>query len=481
MTKSLSQPGVGARRLGVVVLLLAGPTAALRALAFLRPVLGRPAAAPRIRAVRSAARAVVVCAGILGGARAASGAQGSVDIQARVAEDLRRNAGAVGACTFTVTETWAELGARAARSRLRLREQDAAALARPETITFTARDGRLALRVRDRVDDPDHPLLEYAFDGRVLYVGDPDRVVGGNAQPLLSRHLAERLDPGERYLRCAYLRNAGVEIPSTGQELAEGEVCASVILVLASRPGSHVSVHEPEPGGEPAVRVGIVGPPLDRQLALFLQSPRVAVSPDGSARDVPRPGAASAESAIGGFEYEFDLDPALGHAVLSSSIRRPSGELVHRVTNSDFAPVPGTGAWLPRRSTTEHFTFRTCAETTFDASVLRAEYRIESDIDGGPVARSSFVLEYRKPGTLVIDNASGPEQTEFVVPADEDTLESVARGARRTATGGAEGSGVLAPGAGGRWPRAHALGVALLTVAVIGACIAVWHLARRRC
>jgi hypothetical protein len=271
---------------------------------------------------------------------------------------------------------------------------------------------------------------ELSFDGEVLYNGSP-----AGDQPMIT---IDPLDKVPDYLatvrmtRQDYLYEAGYILPDYPKDLREKVPASSLILSLISQ-GAEVARCEEELAGGP------------RMLFVELQK--------------------------AGRTYRFRLDPSMGYAVRRREERLESGRLAVAVDCDDFAKLPRSGLWLPRRVEATWHCRPEEPRLVTDKRLVVDSYKV-TELRDDPIPESQFALRYEKPGTFVADSRpSGSEKqpggrVSYRQPADPGDLDEVIQ----TALGG------------GASPRSRwsSLRVAVVVHVAILAALAAFLLWRRR-
>jgi hypothetical protein len=129
----------------------------------------------------------------------------------------------------------------------------------------------------------------------------------------------------------------------------------------------------------------------------------------------------------------FILDPKYGYAPVGREERTPAGQRIVRIRSGLWKQYAPAGIWLPGQCVASYYTnpfaltdFADEPRLTVTLDLNRIEFR--------PKKAGSFVLDYRTPGTLIVDRSS-PEarqapshQVLYTAPADGLSLRRMGEG-----------------------------------------------------
>jgi hypothetical protein len=171
--------------------------------------------------------------------------------------------------------------------------------------------------------------------------------------------------------------------------------------------------------------------------------------------------------------FSYGLLPKYQYAVKHREQRSLDGKLLQSVENADLVKVPGTGAYLPKKSTVRYYTWIFHARDVNEQPLLEETFVVTS-VDTRPIERREFSLRdaYRSPGTGIRDyTTAGPEgeSTFYIIPANPEDLDRVIEAA--------SGGRAYAPLSRARRAAAFLL-VGLVPAALV---LAILWVRRRRC
>jgi hypothetical protein len=233
------------------------------------------------------------------------------------------------------------------------------------------------------------------FDGEKRYSLTKTDFAGSSGILFIDRpthHITNKRNV--RYLNADFFKHAGFHIPERAEDYEAKRPAKSLPLYLVEQGASVIEIGREEVDGVSGT-------------ALVLRS--------------------------GTAEYRFVLDPAEGYAVRRRIEKTPSGELAVRADCSDFAQVPGSGLWMPRKVEVEWHTWYRVLPRPVKEVVVRETYRV-SELKSEPIPPAQFVLKLDQPGTAVADSTvegrkDSQGRVNYVVPADPSRLDEVIRAA----------------------------------------------------
>lgn len=281
--------------------------------------------------------------------------------------------------------------------------------------------------------DPSNPngqAYEDSFDGQILYGGSPDATFNGTSQPIFSKDSLSRLaktKPNARYWNVAYFDQIGLNVPARVKDLHDNKSGSEVLLLLEG--GARLSGFEKvDLDGREVTRIELTADnpewraaekrdpvEVEKLLRLSFQPEHVIkqeLETIRLARELPEHRA-----------YVFYLDPMVNYAVRRREELYEDGTLLLQVNNKDFKQLKGRDVWLPRSSTADYYTWTTIPGTYFKSPVLShvvevSEFRLDR------VPDEQFVLNYTKPGTIILDHTAPEGSLTYQIPADDLFLDA---------------------------------------------------------
>jgi hypothetical protein len=235
---------------------------------------------------------------------------------------------------------------------------------------------------------------EITFDGKAVYFGNPLKQQDAflNIDPI--EKMAAKI-PKAHLDQQFYLKEAGFLVPETPVELRDGVPARSALLSLIAD----------------GARVEGVGP--ERVDGVEMQAVDLATA-DRRVR--------------------FTLDPSKNFAVRRRVERTKSGDLAVAVDASDFAKLPKSSLWLPRRIEVESHALPEAPGLLTSQKFLVESYKV-TELHDDPAPPGQFMLKYDKPGTYITDGTlpgaekQPNERVSYRQPAAPEDLEEVIRAA----------------------------------------------------
>jgi RNA polymerase sigma factor (sigma-70 family) len=270
--------------------------------------------------------------------------------------------------------------------------------------------------------------VEISFDGQDLYVGDMYKIRDGRESHILS---IERLanysaDTKGTFASPWYFELAGLHLPMTWGELKSSAPATSVVMRLIEQGAKLTDIDEVELDGRKLTRLRLVMENTRRRdaeqidLEKFEQEVFGKHSPESDesrqnrveavrkARQLP-------EQVI----HVLWLDPQLNYALRRSEVQYDGGILLRRETCDDFRPLAGRDVSLPYRIVRENFTADSNPGVYFTPALSGSVTEVK-DVKLDPAPDETFILDYRFPGTDIVDLRDPDNEQKFVV--DEDGM-----------------------------------------------------------
>lgn len=245
-------------------------------------------------------------------------------------------------------------------------------------------------------EPPDEMRIEVTFDGQKRYCGTKSPMrAASEANLAIDTPTNLRINqPRVTFLQIEFFDQAGFHIPGRTEDYEAKRPAKSLPLYLIEQGASVIEVGREEVDGVSC-------------MALVLRS--------------------------GTAENRFVLDPAKGYAVRRRIEKTPPGGLAVRSNCSDFAQVPGSGLWMPRKVEVEWHTWPGVLAKPVKEAVIRETFRV-SELKSEPIPPEQFVLKYNEAGTTIADSTiEGKKDSDgwvvYRVPADPSRLDEVIKAA----------------------------------------------------
>ena len=254
--------------------------------------------------------------------------------------------------------------------------------------------------------------FEAAFDGRIVYTGNPDR---GKAikfpQPALIKHFAADLAvsrPSDEFFDLDFFNAAGIAVPASAKNLHDAAAPKSILFSRMETGGRIASIGNSQLDGSEVLRVEVVADNPERRRAEGID----IAAMEKELRQT-RTTEADIQREVNGIKkmrslppqklFIFHLDPQMQYALRVQEERYSDGTLLYRQLNSDFVQLAGRKLWLPRKSIRECYAFRSVPGTQFKTPIISQVFKV-SEISLDPVPDDQFAIVYTQPGTLITDN-----------------------------------------------------------------------------
>ncbi|MDP9173832.1 MAG: hypothetical protein M3O30_08200 [Planctomycetota bacterium] len=180
-------------------------------------------------------------------------------------------------------------------------------------------------------------------------------------------------------------------------------------------------------------------------------------------------------------QFVFYLDPQYGYATRRREDRYDDGTLLYQANSEQFEQVAGRDLWLPKLTTIDYHTFGTVPGKSFEEPIVRRFIELTS-VSARPVRPEQFVLDYREPGSRIIDRTVPGEAENYQIPAPAADLDRSIEAVRpliqlpKLQRAGGYGSGGYADGYGS-WTLFVA--VNLVGLSAMGGYLILRHTRRR--
>jgi hypothetical protein len=276
---------------------------------------------------------------------------------------------------------------------------------------------------------------EDAFSDGVCYSGEPRRGGGEFPAALAKYALDDRTDPDRsaRFFDFPYLDAAGFYTPCSIADL-EGFIALRPLVLHYLRESEATTIQSTNE--MLLVTVQVPDRVLMSARDVDLENRRKMLqsgknSPDAVNQEIEnlrRMQGATPKRII-----TFILDPAHGYAPVEREERTPAGQRIVRIRSGSWKQYASSGIWLPGQCVAWYYTnpfaltdFSDEPRLTVSLDLNRIEFR--------PKKPCLSVLDYKTPGTLIVDRSS-PEarqapnhQVLYTAPADGQSLRRMGEG-----------------------------------------------------
>lgn len=313
---------------------------------------------------------------------------------------------------------------------------------------------------------------ETSFDGHLVYFGKPESTLNGKLRPELIREavaLKSHELPAKKATGFTYFWAAGFAVPGSYDELARQVRLSSRETALLGTGANLKSVSDFDAEGSVLTCIELEAPD-DQILAARATNPQKL---EKSLRDA---GVAASDiqtrieslkemaSLAPVRDYSFYLDPKRQYALVRFKEKRADGTLLLQGDNSQFERLPGRTVWLPKSCRIQYYNWKSAPAKVFPTPILYLDLTVDAfDTSRKPLER--FALDYKVPGTIVVDNTSPAGQVEYQVPPDTREVETTFKNAKPLGVAGQRSR---------YWIGVVAGGVGLMVAA-----LAVWWFGRR--
>lgn len=317
------------------------------------------------------------------------------------------------------------------------------------SINFSANFDENQFRLRAEVGGlaaSSKQIHEYSFDGQIFYNGEPEKT-GGQITAMLTKYRADDESDPTRNIPLVgfdYLDWAGFYVPSSVAEM-KGPLVNSLVLHHLQESSSN---HLDTTGEQLAVTVTIPDPVLVLARATDVEQQRKDLA---TGRNSP----ASIKKQIEGLKeaqimvpervVRFFLDPKYQYAVVKREEWTADGRRILVIDSDHWKHYQLPDIWLPGRCVANFYANPELTEFSEKPSnVATAELQ---KIEFGSPKQVSYVLDYKKPGAVILDRTTPEALTnrghviKYVVSAKGDLFRHNARQAlpeithtRRTVT-----------------------------------------------
>ena len=245
---------------------------------------------------------------------------------------------------------------------------------------------------------------ECTFDGSILYQGDRWKNPTNIDCHLLKERRVAYGHFGSSYFSEGF---TGLSFPPFGVERESGMRAESSVLGSLRRGGELISVSESSIEDHPCIRVELRVENMEKTWAdqsdleemkkmysggLYAPGEREQYLDNiVSARTLPRTK-----------RVVFFLDPAMNYAVRQREEWYDPETLVSRSRCGDFEQLPNRQLWLPKTIEIDYRMYRTAPGVVFAAPFLSNVIHV-TELSGEPAPDSQYVLDYKEPGTYIMD------------------------------------------------------------------------------
>ena len=289
---------------------------------------------------------------------------------------------------------------------------------------------------------------EFAFDGRILAGGNPDRKL--DSMPRLLIDLAAEKDSEAEYFGVGSLQPLGIHFPHGVGELLKAKPLESHFWFLLQHGGELKAVGSAAIDGSPMLQATILADNRKwhsvqnsnvgqfQQLEMMLRT-----SPKKWKEEEIQEQLAKAKSVKEveprRLQHVVYFDPTHGYVVRRWQELTEDGRLRVQSECTEPEKAPGSKIWLPRKCRTDEFT-----SPYFPGEVFTSPYNAGlvdvSEYGTTPVPDERFTLKYTVPGSQIADNTLpesklGKGPVSYIVPDNPKDLDQVIAEARRTRVG----------------------------------------------
>jgi hypothetical protein len=252
------------------------------------------------------------------------------------------------------------------------------------------------------------------------------KVIGGREKHILSiERLADKpADANGMFAYPWYFELSGLHLPTTWRELKSPAPATSSILLLLEQGGKLTDIDEVEIDGRKLTRLRLVTENPKRQeaeqvdLAKFEHEVFAKASPESAESRGNRVEAVrSARQLPEQLIHVFWLDPQLNYAVRRAELQYEGAIVLRRDTCDEFRRLAGRDVYLPYKITRENLTADSNPGIYFSPALSGSITEVTNlKLERAP--DEAFVLDYRFPGTNIVDRRDPDHEQQFVV--DED-------------------------------------------------------------
>lgn len=346
-------------------------------------------------------------------ATATSVTQAQVAMPAAVKAALVSNARQLTPLRVRLTDQYASnLPVETLAGRLNMTETVTRRLLRYRVKTI-GRDGvAFYSRVDEQVGDA-WETREAAFDGMILYTGDRTSTIQDQLRPELTRRAVAQMDPKKPVWVDEYLILAGYDVPNTAGALASHEPVQSILLALSNDGRAVKAIRNAESDKGQLLEFDIDVPnPLKagiRNVDPKAAEAELRSTPGQTEEWVERQVALLHETIAlpDTITATFTLDPSYNYALVARNNHYPDGQVIDAMAATDFERLGDRDVWVPRRQDMDYFIYRTAPTAAAESPILHRQQRVQGHIELSPLPAQTFVLVYKTPGTLVVDQTRG--------------------------------------------------------------------------
>jgi hypothetical protein len=275
-------------------------------------------------------------------------------------------------------------------------------------------------KIYSRSDSTDQGLNEVSYDGRVRYMGNsrPKSTFSELNKALNAEIVKKNKRPigrGDTMIGDDYFTAVGLRALSTPEEMAAGKATPEAVALIEG--GARVvSVEEAERLGIKVLKLHLLADNYPRAFA----DRRDRRALDGITAGMTVTGKQKflalweAEKKLPlKRDFIFYCDPAKSYAVIGRE-ERYEERLLSETASEGFRQVAGRTVWLPGKSVTTGYTGLNDPTVMSDQPLWRHVVELK-EIKLEPVADSLFVLDYRTPGTMILDQTLPGKPASYTV------------------------------------------------------------------
>jgi hypothetical protein len=246
---------------------------------------------------------------------------------------------------------------------------------------------------------------ENAFDGRIYYDGEPEKT-GGDITAMVTKYLAaDTTDPLRtmKLVTFSYLDGAGFYAPSCVAEMREPLVESLVLHYWAESDSNKiertgdtivVTVEVPDPISTQAR--GIDVKQQRHELATGQNTPEQITNEIETLKKMQ----VMTNKRI----VAFTLDAKRGYAAVKREEWTAAGQRIAVIQNDRWKHYAAADIWLPGQCTFAYYASQSLTEFSQEV-MLRMTIKLSS-LTFNPSQDTSFVLDYQKPGTTILDRTT---------------------------------------------------------------------------
>jgi hypothetical protein len=257
---------------------------------------------------------------------------------------------------------------------------------------------------------------EVSFDGRFLYLGDPDYGVRTQPAVLMKHDPWSETDPErlKQRIYLDYLELAGFHAPECPADLAFRPLFSSLALYFSD--AGDLTKAEAQ-GEDLRLTFQVPDPILLRARAANLSRERDRLSrlrngpkyATKQMQDLKKMRTMLPERVVSLF-----LDPKRGYAVIEREDSTPGGKLIFRARSDHWRFYSKGGIWLPGRIVQEFYANRWELRDFSDHARLTAVYRLlNAEFGRNEHTQFNLLAEYKKPATAVCDYTAPGANTAY--------------------------------------------------------------------